>query len=146
MKSTLLLSAITAALLCSNYADAQVPIVNKIVPKVILGVKVGANFQQLTGNTWDNAYKAGIMGGAFIGVTKKKFGVQAEGLFRSASFDTKATPSSQSISVKTVNLDVPVLFEYKLVNRLWLQAGPQFSSIISGSTGTTNNYKTYLKT
>jgi hypothetical protein len=132
MKRLLLLfSALSAALLFSNRSSAQVPIVSKVLPKVIIGVKLGANFQELSGSTWDNAYKAGFTGGAFVGVTKKKMGVQVEALVSSAKFSANESANSPSVTFNNLYLNVPVLFEYKLINRLWLQVGPQFSDLVS---------------
>ena len=131
MKRLLLLSTFSVALLFSNRSSAQIPVVSKVLPKVIFGVKVGANFQQLNGDSWNNAYKAGFTGGAFVGVTKKKFGVQVEGLISSAKFSTDASLNNPSVTFNNLYLNVPVLFEYKLVNRLWLQIGPQFTDLVS---------------
>ncbi len=152
MKRKLLLIVFSFALLFSINASAQIPVVSKaaekVLPKVTIGIKAGANFQTVTSKTTlDEAYKSGIVGGAFIGLTKGKWGVQIEGLIRSAKFETKADINNPSATLKTINLDVPVLLEYKIIPRIWVQLGPQFSSIISGSTtGTTNKYNYFLKT
>jgi len=149
MKRLLLLSTLSAALLFSTRSFAQVPIVSKILPKVTVGIKVGANFQELTGSTWDNAYKAGFTGGVFVGVTKKKIGIQVEGLISSAKFNYSPTlhvPTVTPTSASTLNLNVPMLFEYKLVPRLWVQLGPQFSDLLSAKDNNSNDIKSSFKT
>lgn len=139
MKRTVLLTALTAAvLLFANQAKAQ-------LPGVTVGIKAGANFQSIEGASWKGAYNAGILGGAFVGFTKNKLGVQVEGLVKSAKFDTKADPSTStaSVSINTIYLDIPLLLEYKLINRLWIQAGPQYSSLISAKDGSNDVKKNF---
>jgi len=141
MKRTLLLTAVSAALLLSTHADAQLPGVSKVtkaLPKVDLGLKLGANFQQLSGNL-SKQYKGGIVGGVFIGVHKNKMGVQAEALIKTVKYDVSGTVTgSPTTSINTVALDVPVLFEYKLFWHIWAQAGPQFTSLLSAKNGSTD--------
>ena len=145
MKRILKLSALSVVLLLSTRAGAQVPIVSKatkILPKVTLGLKAGANFQTLSGSAWASSYKPGIVGGAFVGVYKGKWGVQAEALIKSARFDFKG---SSTWYVKTVSLDVPILLEYKIINRLWVQAGPQFTSVLSENDNNTGGFTKIIK-
>ena len=123
------------------------PLGGKIVPKFTLGIKAGLNMQQVNGDFVDNAYNYGFTGGLFAGVTKNKIGVQVEGLVRSAQLEygNPISSSAPLTKVNTISVDVPVLFEYKLFWRLWLQAGPQFSTIISAkqsSTDVKNNFNT----
>jgi len=135
MKHFLLLAA--CSVLLWNNANAKVA---KILPKFTVGVKAGANFQTLSGKDWESSYKPGILGGAFVGVTKGKWGIQAEGLVKSARFDYKAT----SGYFKTVGVDVPLLLEYNPVWRLWIQAGPQYSMVLSAKDDTKKDVKDYL--
>lgn len=140
MKNTLLMTVLSATILCTSTAHAQVPVVSKVLPKVTLGVKVGANFQDLNGNsTFDNSYKGGVAGGVFVGVTKNKWGIQAEGLVKTVKYSlSDAFQGQGSKDVNTVYLDVPVLLEYKIVDRLWVQLGPQFSSLLSAKNNSTD--------
>ncbi len=151
MKSTLITTVFSAAVLLSVAAHAQIPVVSKVtkaLPKVTLGLKVGANFQDLNSNsTFQNSYKGGVVGGAFVGITKNKMGVQVEGLIKTVKYaiSDELLQKNQSSDVNTVNLDVPVLFEYRFLPRLWVQIGPQFSSLLSaknGSTDVKNSFKT----
>lgn len=136
MKKALLLTTLSAALLFSNRSEAQIPGVSKVtkaLPKVDLGIKLGANFQQLSGSD-DNKYNAGIVGGAFFGLHKNSIGVQIEGLVKSVKYSI----STGGSDLKTVSLDVPLLFEYRIIPRIWAQAGPQFSMLLSAKSGDTD--------
>lgn len=127
MKSIIITSAI-AALACTNatHAVAQGP-VKKVMPVVVtVGVKAGLNMQQV--KEADDAYNAGIVGGPFVCISRKKIGVRVEGLVKSAKIEY-APPVSTTI--KTVGVDIPVLFEYHLLKRLKLQVGPQFTTFLS---------------
>ncbi len=141
MKQTILLTVLSAFLLFSVKTEAQVPVVSKVtkaLPKVTLGLKLGANFQELnSSSTFDNSYKGGIVGGVFVGVTKNKIGVQVEGLVKTVKYTVKGLGGSSNV-INTMYIDVPVLFEYKFVPRLWLQVGPQFSSLSSAKNGSTD--------
>jgi hypothetical protein len=143
MKHTLLFAALSAALLFSNSAEAQIPGVSKVtkmLPKVDLGIKAGGNFQDLSKNsTFKNSYAGGFVGGIFFGVTKNKIGVQAEALVKTVKY----TVSISNNSINAIYIDVPVLFEYRLVPRLWLQAGPQFSDMLSAKNGSNDVKKNF---
>ncbi len=144
MKYIVLLSAISL-LLFPGSAQAQGPVVSKVteaVPKVDLGVKLGANFQQLSGNP-SVQYKGGVVGGLFVGLHKNRMGVQVEGLVKTVDYSVKVLQPTMppmatyaSASVSTITLEVPVLFEYRIFWRIWAQAGPEFSSILSAKNGT----------
>jgi hypothetical protein len=126
MKFTLLTVAM-GAMLCSNTAIAQLGVAKKVLPVVTLGAKLGVNMQQTKGDYIDDSYATGIVGGAFVGVSKKKMGIRVEGLVKSAKIDASVGGSS----IKTVALDIPLMFEYALIKRLKLHVGPQFTTILS---------------
>ena len=141
MKQTLLLTALSTALLFSNRSWAQIPGVSKVtkaLPKVTVGIKLGANLEKASGNVFDNSLKPGILGGAFLSVRKNKIGVRVEGLIKTVKYEYTAPATGH---INTVCLDVPVLFEYKLINRLWLQVGPQFTSLLSAKDNSSNDVK-----
>ena len=130
MKHTLLLTALSASLLASTHSNAQVPGVSKVTksfPKVDLGVQVGANFQTLTGDNWKNNYSGGLVAGAYVGLHKNKWGGKMEVLVKTVKYNVDLT----NAEIKTVNLDVPLLLEYRIVPRLWVQLGPQYTNMIS---------------
>ncbi len=135
MKRTLLFIAFMSLTFAEN-ATAKTPIAGKVtkaIPKFTLGVKVGANFQELNSKAdFKQGYNAGLMGGLFAGVHWSKVGIKAEGLVKSASFAyTDGTTSIGQGNVDVVYLDVPVLFEFNILPRLWVQVGPQFSDMLS---------------
>ena len=147
MKRTLLLSALAFSLLSATRSAAQVPGVSKVakaLPKVSVGVKVGLNLQQLSAGSYSNdAYNPGIVGGAFVSVRKNKIGVRVEGLVKTAKIDVLGpTPGH----INSIALDVPALFEYRLINRVWLQVGPQFTSILSAKDQSSNDVKNNFNT
>ena len=144
MKRTFLLTTLVSFLFAANL-HAQVPVVSKVtkaLPKVDLGVKLGANFQELSGNL-SAQYRGGVVGGVFVGLHKNRMGVQVEGLIKSVDYQVKVpsvtvpptTTMFTSASVNTIYLEVPVLFEYKIFWHIWAQAGPEFSSILSAKDG-----------
>ena len=145
MKKTSIL-IVLLALFSPLLLNAQIPKVS--IPSFDLGLKVGANFEQLNGKTWDNGYKAGFLGGVFAGLRYHKIGVQIEGLFSQTHYQTtgsqlytvyKGAPSlfngvidsTKQGNFRASYFNIPVLFEYKLIPMLWLQIGPQYSGIVS---------------
>jgi len=133
MKHTLLLTVFTV-LLFSAAINAQ-PVVGavvKAVPKIDIGIKLGADFEQLNGSTWAQAYKPGIIGGVSVGLHKHRVGVQAEFLLNTSRYTMKSVfDSIKTGDYRATYFDIPVLFEYKLIPMVWLQVGPQFSSLLS---------------
>lgn len=112
------------------------------MPNIDLGIKLGANFDKLAGSTWESGYKTGFLGGAFAGLRASKFGVQIEGFFSQTKYVTsvyKIAPSLVSNAADSARkgnfragyFNIPVLAQVKLLPMLWLQAGPQYSGLIS---------------
>ncbi len=137
MKRSFLFSLLSGILFCSSVANAQsVPVV-KSLPKLDLGIKIGANFAQIGGDNWEQSYKPGIVGGITLGLHKKKIGVQAEFLVNTSHYtSTGLYDSVNKGDFRALYFDIPLLFEYrvvggKLLPKLWLMAGPQFSNLIS---------------
>jgi Outer membrane protein beta-barrel domain len=147
MKHTLIFFAV-AVLLFPSGIYAKSPVigkVKKIVPKVTFGIKGGLNLQQISGTVVDNAFSAGYTGGVFVGLTKRKIGVQVEGLVKSAEVDYKPLYFYQGgvgpakYHVNMVLLNVPVLFQFKLFWRVWGQIGPQFSTVLTAHESTNDS-------
>lgn len=143
MKRIKILATCASALLLSMSAHAQLGIVKKAVPTVTIGAKLGLNMQQTTITdvttvpTFKSNYKPGIVGGLFLSVDKKKRGIRVEGLIKTAKIEGNGV----NYSINTLGLDIPVLFEYKPVKRVWLQVGPQFTSLISAKGTNDIDYK-----
>ena len=137
MKRSFLLCLFGAVLFLSGGASAQsIPVV-KSLPKVDLGIKIGANFAQIGGDNWEQTYQPGIVGGITLGVHRKKIGIQAEFLLNTSHYTSKNLYDSVNKGdFRATYFDIPVLFEYRLVGgkllpKIWLMAGPQFSSLMS---------------
>ncbi len=154
MKRIFLLTTLSLFLF-ATHSEAQIPVVSKVtkaLPKVDLGLKVGANFQELSGNL-SSQYRGGVVGGLFVGLHKNRMGVQVEGLVKTVDYQVKVPMVTMppfatytSVSVNAISLEVPVLFEYKIFWHIWAQAGPEFSSIITAKNGSTdykNNFDSH---
>lgn len=102
----------------------------KLRPKVVIGAKAGANFQQITSGgtraTFNETYKPGVIGGVFLGVDRKKSGFRGEALVKTCTF----VQHNSGIKLNTVSVDVPFMYEHKLFKRVWLQVGPQMSMLV----------------
>ncbi len=128
-----LLTLLAVAALGVSTAHAQ---------KLQLGLKLGANFTQLDGKTWDNGYKTNLVAGAFVGVRALRFGVLGEVLFSQASYrtgndfgtiysDELKNPSKAVGDFRVNYVSIPVLLQVKLIGPLVLLAGPQYSGVIN---------------
>lgn len=134
-----------ATLLSADAANAQLgvkKVASKVVPKVTIGVKLGMNMQKLDGTQYEAKYKSGIVGGAFVSVDRKKVGIRIEGLLKTAKYSIYNT----NMKVNAVYVDVPLLLEYKIVPRLWIQAGPQFSSMLTAKNTNGDDVKSAFNT
>jgi hypothetical protein len=140
-----LLSLLAVVLLTSFGAQAQL---KPTLPNIDLGLKVGANFAQLNGESWENGYKANFLGGLLVGLRVKKVGVQVEGYFSQTKYTTtgkdfydlydnteiRFRPTTDSTGQKRFRigyLNIPVLFQYNVLPMLWVQAGPQYTTMIT---------------
>lgn len=136
------LLALSVAILFSGAVTAKLPPATKYIPKVDFGVKAGANFDNMKGNGWSKTYQAGYHGGLFLGFREQVFGVQGEALVSGGQYSL----SPSGANVKNVYLQIPAMFELKLVPRVWLQAGPQYSLLFSSKFETNGNATNYFKT
>lgn len=124
-------------------AHAQEPPVLSSM-KLNVGLKVGANLSKLDGKEWESGYKSNILGGAFIRVHNGRAGIQVEGFFSQVSYTTgkdfrsiygayvdSAKGALETGTLKVSYFNIPVLLQLKVVSRVWLQLGPQFSGVVS---------------
>ena len=97
------------------------------------GIKGGMNFDNMHGNYWSNTYKTGLNGGVYAGMHEHYLGVQLEALITSASYLTEGNYNGyyDVAQVKNLYLNIPALFEIRLVPNLWLQLGPQYSLLLN---------------
>jgi hypothetical protein len=98
----------------------------------------------LNGGTWEQAYKPGILIGAFGSVKKNSWGLRVEATLNSAQYAVKDSLAQHTW--KALYLDIPVLVEYKLMKRLWLQGGVQLSRVLSMTSNNSDvtNPKSYF--
>jgi hypothetical protein len=135
---------ISFIMLAAFAAQAKIPVLSSL-PKFDLGIKAGINYEQLNGSNVDNSYNPGFQGGIFAGFRKKRFGVQIEGLISFSKYSI--ADSVKSGEFKATYINIPLLFQYKIVPLLWLQIGPQYSGIVSvkNTDGFTNDANSLFK-
>jgi hypothetical protein len=132
--------AILAVALCMNAgASAQ---------SFSLGATLGANLSKINSTSFNDAFKAGYLAGAYVQLRfGKHWGLQPELLFVQTQTQTDSSFNEiygsilsnpgQLTSLKLNYLDIPVLLTYRIFDVLDLQAGPQFGALL-------NNNKTLL--
>jgi hypothetical protein len=109
-----------------------------------LGLKLGVNLSRLEGQSWDAGYKTNALGGAYLAINGARFGIQVEGLFSQTTYVTGTTfneiyhqyiqsgkDSLQNGRFRLSYFNIPVLAQVRILNRAWLQVGPQFSGNVS---------------
>lgn len=134
---------ILCALLCTINIQAQDDKV-KLKPDFGLGLKAGLNFQQGANQGFVEELKTNPLAGVYAYVFLTKFGISVEGLWSTNTVTTDSNfnglfsqylnqgiDSTLARSFTFHNISIPVLLNYKLLDRLWLQAGPQFTSVAS---------------
>ncbi len=103
------------------------------------GIKLGANLNKLTGQSFNDQFSFGYQAGIFLNAgLGRKWSVQPELLFSQTTVDTADHFSTvyKEISFNTVNhiklnyLTIPVLLQYKLSPIISIQAGPQFGILM----------------
>lgn len=121
----------SAAILFSTFSFAQ------ILP-VHVGLKAGPNITKIEGQEFKDGFNVTYHVGAFATVDLKgKWQLQPELLFNQTQ--ARTTESSEltaknlrpNIKAKLNYLSIPVLINYRPVNLLTLQAGPEFSMLLN---------------
>lgn len=133
--------AVLAAALCIHAgASAQ---------SFSFGAKLGANLNKINSTSFNSAFKAGYLAGAYAQLRfGDHWGLQPELLFVQSNTTTDSSfnqlygnvlnnPSSLK-DIKLNYLDIPVLLTYRILGIVDLQAGPQFGILL-------NNDKTLLQ-
>ena len=139
LKQKLLLTFIGAALLITTHAYAQLfsgaaPGKDSTLPKVEFGLKAGLNLQKIVSDsTWQSNAKPGITGGFFLQMGKNKVWVRAEVLAATAHYTFKSLVDSVGAKgeFRANYLSIPLLFEYKVIPWLMIQAGVEYSGLIT---------------
>lgn len=105
--------------------------VKDTITKVSAGAKLGANFTQIDGiHSFKSGYNPGFTIGGFVHADRKKVGIQVEGLINYVTYNLQDTFLAGG-HLNALSFDVPILFEYNFIPHLWIQAGPQFSTLLS---------------
>ncbi|NIF05256.1 PorT family protein [Chryseobacterium sp. Tr-659] len=91
------------------------------------GVKAGLNVSSLSKSSWNS--KAGFYGGVFANIpVAKDFSVQPEVLY--SGIGAKADYGN-NLKLNLDYIAVPVMIQYNILPQLYVEAGPQFSFLIS---------------
>lgn len=117
------------------------------------GVKLGANLNKVTGQSFKEGYDLGYHVGAFteLGISKK-FGIQPEVLFN--QINTKRTSGFNEIynqnnmnpsEIDLKYLSIPILLKYNVAPFLSLNLGPQFGVLIDDKENLLDNGKSAFK-
>jgi hypothetical protein len=120
---------ILGLLLCSSVGFAQVK----------MGVKAGANIASLPGDYPSFVDNEAIFG-FHAGVTADLKLSAKSSLVAEALVSTQGGKSTQNASayetvkqtIKLTNINIPVLYRYKIIEKLSVEAGPQVGFVISG--------------
>ncbi|PZF72415.1 outer membrane beta-barrel protein [Taibaiella soli] len=113
------------------------------MPKLQLGIKAGVNLSKLNGDNWDGGYKTNLLGGVEAGFYGPHIGISAEAFFNQSSYVTgdnfhdiyhqyynNVGDSLKQGTFRVSYMSIPVLFNFKLLNLLWVQVGPQFNGVV----------------
>jgi len=156
LKRILSFAVLLLALLFANSAKAQLLygdlnkhrdstyVKDSTLPKGEFGIKLGANTQSISGETWEHNYNTGISGGIWARVHKNKTGVRVEALLSTFRINSAALTDSTgnkyyAIADSVGNkgdfrgtyLDIPLIFEYSILPKLIVHAGIQYSALLS---------------
>ena len=94
-----------------------------------LGIKAGATFASLTGET-DASTKTGFVGGAFLTIKfSDKIAIQGDLLYSQQG----AKLELDDINLNYINF--PIVLKYYIIKRINIQAGPQFGTVVNDNLG-----------
>lgn len=116
-----------------------------------LGVKGGANFGKIDGQSFKNQFKTGYQVGGFATIPLgPTFGIQPEVLFNQTNTKISDNPGSvisfdnmQNVQLK--ELLIPILLNINVVKILSLQVGPQFGVVMDQDKNMIENGKDAFK-
>ena len=117
------------------------------------GIKVGANINKLTGQSFKEQFSFGYHAGAFAEIgLGKKWSIQPEVLFNQTNTDTSDKFSAlykvnagEISKIKLGYISIPVLLNYKVSKIFSIQAGPQYGILISQEKSILQNGKDAFK-
>ncbi|CAM3026005.1 PorT family protein [Chryseobacterium flavum] len=115
------------ALIAGTFTFAQKTSTNTSSSPVRFGLKAGLNVSGLSNDAWNS--KAGFYGGVFANIpVAQDFSIQPEVLY--SGMGAKAE-SNSDVKLNMDYISVPVMFQYNALPNLYLEAGPQFSFLLS---------------
>jgi len=125
----ILSSLFLAAILLTGTANAQEKITH--TKKVNFGIKGGVNIYNINNSNAINydpvvGFHAGFLAHIHL---DKKFAIQPEIFYSTGGANYKNGPFDTRYNLGYIN--VPVLFQYMILNGLRLQAGPQLGFLVS---------------
>lgn len=141
---SLLLAVLMAAPLFAHAQDAYDGGGPRSNVRLRAGLKLGVNLSQLNSDNWKGGYRANLLGGLCLSLGTGRIGVQVEGLFSQSSYVTGTTfydgykafynslaDSARQGTFRANYLSIPVLFQARILPRVMLQLGPQYSGVVS---------------
>lgn len=134
------------ALVAGTFTFAQKTSSNIASSPVRFGLKAGLNVSSLSNS--DTNSKAGFYGGVFANIpVAQDFSVQPEVLYSGMGAKAKA---NSDVKLNMDYIAVPVMLQYNALPNLYLEAGPQFSFLVSakgkdnnGSVDVKDGFKTF---
>lgn len=110
------------------------------------GAKAGANFSSISKDGYeDTKMKTGFYAGIFMNAPlAEKLSIQPEVIYNNMGATVTSSNTAFGKVESKLNLDyisVPVMFQYNVSPEFYLEAGPQFSFLVSAKTKTTFDNK-----
>lgn len=117
-----------------------------------IGFKAGANIFKVDGKSFNDEFKFGYHIGAFGEIyIIDKFGIQPELLFSQTNYRTGTDFNNvypggvNDVKGKLNYLSIPILFNYRPINLIGFQIGPQFGTLLNQDKNLLNNGKEAFK-
>ncbi len=125
-------ASVFALLLIASAVQAQ---------SVHLGIKAGANFDKIQGQSFKDGFDLGFQLGGFVDIgLSKTISIQPEVLFNQSNTKYAADSAIGGTVIKNLNdgdniklnyLSIPILLNVNVAKVLTLQAGPQYSILMN---------------
>lgn len=117
---------------------------NSFAQKPVIGLRLGANIYQNEGLHLQNKYHGNIILGGYLGLKSDKYSITAEGLFTQSEivmgddfneiykdYLSQGGNKIKNGRIQTQEIGIPVLLGLKIINSVWFQIGPQFTSVVN---------------
>ena len=135
-----------------SFAGVMITLCSFAQPGFRIGIKGGTDMTEISGQTFNNQFKAGYQLGGFMEIDfSKSFGLQPELLFNQSNTTTingtgylySGLTSQQNVSLNY--LSVPVLLRLSPCNLLTFVVGPQYSILSNPHETTLQNGQAAFK-